>query len=128
MATPAPATAPATTPVIIAWTATANDQSAQCNIRVSVTVSTSIDTLRGVALSADPPQLRQQALALQRRLQSNLSTWTLSGLPFHELVARLQAECNEAQSECEENMTGEGRLQQLLADTEVIMNRLARSA
>ena len=50
------------------------------------------------------------------------------GLPSHELVASLRAERDAAQSECEEHMTGEGRLQQWLADAEVIMNHLARSA
>ena len=91
MAIPAPATAttPATTPAIIAWTATADDQSAQCYIRVSAAISTRIDTLRDATLSADPAELRQQAIALQRLLPSNLLTWASSGLPFHELVARL---------------------------------------
>ena len=91
MATPAPATAAAaaTTPAIIAWTATADDQSAQFYIRVSADVSTRINTLRTATLSADPAELRQQAIALQRLLPSNLSTWALSGLPSHELVARL---------------------------------------
>ena len=99
---PAPATAPATIPAIIAWTATADDQSAQCYIRVSAAVSTRIDTLRAATLSADPAELRQQAIALQRLLPSNLSTWSLSGLPSQELVARLRAERDEARSECEE--------------------------
>ena len=72
MATPAPA--PATTPAIIAWTATADDQSAQCYIRVSAAVSTRIDTLRAAALSADAAELRQQAIALQRLLTSIFST------------------------------------------------------
>ena len=125
---PAPATTPATTPAIIVWTATADDQSTQCYIRVSAAVSTQIDTLRAATLSADPAELHQQAVALQRLLASNLWTWVLSGLPSHELVARLRAECDEARSECEEFMTGEGLLQQRLADAEVIMNRLARSA
>ena len=119
---------PATTPAIIAWTATADDQSAQCYIRVSAAISTWIDTLRAATLSADPAELRQQAVALQRLLPSNLSTWALSGLPSHELVARLRAVRDEARSECKEHMTGEGRLQQRLADAQVIMNRLARSA
>ena len=79
-------------------------------------------------LSADPAELRQQAIALQLLLPSNLSTWALSGLPSHELVPRLQAERDEARLEYKEYMTWEGRLQQLLADAEVIMNRLARSA
>ena len=85
MATPAPATAtaPATTPAIIVWTATADDQSAQCYIRVAAAVSTQIDTLQAATLSADPAELRQQAIALQRLLPSNFSTWALSGLPSH---------------------------------------------
>ena len=78
-------------------------------------------------LSADPAVLRQQAIALQRLLLSNLTTWAVSGLPSHELVARLQAERDEARLECEEHMTAEGRLQQQLADAAVIMNGLARS-
>ena len=123
-----PATAPATTPVIIACTATADDQSAQCYIRVSAAVSTQIDTLRATTLSADPAELHQQAIALQRLLPSNLSTSAVSGLPSHELVTRLRAERDEARLECEEHMTGEGRLQQRLANAEVIMNRLACSA
>ena len=94
MATPAPA--PATTPAIIAWTATADDQSAQCYIRVSAAVSTRIETLRAATLSTDPAELRQQAIALQRLLPSHLSTWALTGLPSHELVARLRAERDEA--------------------------------
>ena len=130
MATPAPATAtaPTHTPTITAWTATADDQSAQSYTRVSAAVSTRIDTLRAAMLSADPAELCQQAIELQRLLPSNLSTWALSGLPSHELVTRLRAECDEARSECEEHMTGEGRLQHRLADAEVIMNRLACSA
>ena len=65
-------TAPAPTPAIIAWTATADDQSAQFYVRVSAAVSTRIDTLRAATLSADPAELRQQAIALQRLLPSNL--------------------------------------------------------
>ena len=130
MATPAlaPATAHATTPVIIAWTATANKQSAECYVRVLAAVSTRIDTLRATKLSADPAELCQQAIALQQLLPSNLSTWAVSSLPSHDLGTRLQAERDEARLECEEHMTAEGRLQQRLADAEVIMNRLARSA
>ena len=79
-------------------------------------------------LSADPAELRQQTITLQRLNPSNLSTWALSGLPCHEIGARLRAERDEARSECEEHMTGEGRLQQRLSNAEVIMNRLARSA
>ena len=124
----APATAPSTTPAIIAWTAIANDQSAQCYIRVAAAVSSRIDSLRAATLSADPAEHLQQAVALQRILPSNLSTWDLSGLPSHELVTRLRAEHDEARSECEEHIIGEGRLQQRLANAEVIMNRLARSA
>ena len=103
-----PATAPATTPATIAWTATADDQSAQSYIRVSATVSTRIDILRAATLSADPAELCQQAVTLQRLLPSNLSTWALSGLPSHELVASLRAEHDEARSEYKEHMTGEG--------------------
>ena len=105
-----PATAPATTPAIIAWTATADDQSVQCYIRVSAAVSTRIDTLRAATLSADPAELCHQAIMLQWLLPSNLSTWALRGLSSYELVTRLRAERDEARSECEEHMTGEGRL------------------
>ena len=42
---PAPANAPATTGAIIAWTATADDQSAQFYVQVSAAVSTRIATL-----------------------------------------------------------------------------------
>ena len=73
--TPDPAIARATTPAIILWTAAADDQSAPCYIRASAAVSTRIDTLRAAALSLDPDELRQQAITLQRLLQSNLSTW-----------------------------------------------------
>ena len=130
MATPAPgpATAPTTTPVIFAWTTTADDQSAQFYIWVSAAVSTQIETLRAATLSIDPDDLRQQAIAHQRLLPSHLSTWALSGLPSHELVARLRAERNEAQSEHDDHLTGEGRLHLRLADAEVMMNCLARSA
>ena len=93
---PAPATAPATTPAIIAWTATADDQSAQFYVRVSAAVSTRIETLRAATLSAEPAELRQQAIALQRLLPSHLSTWALTGLPSHKLVARLRAQRDEA--------------------------------
>ena len=62
MATPAPA--PVTTPAIIAWTTTADDQSAHCYIWVSAVVFTRIDTLRATTLSADLAELRQQAIAL----------------------------------------------------------------
>ena len=100
MATPVPAsataTATATSPTIIAWSTTADDQSAQCYIQVSVAESTWIDTFRAVTLSADPAELCQQAIALQRLLPSNLSTWALSGLPFQQLVARLRVECDKA--------------------------------
>ena len=122
MATPAP------TPAIIGWTATADDQSTQCYIRVSDAVFTRNNALQAAMLSADRAELRQQALALQRLLPSNLTTWSLSSLPSHELVTCLRAECDKARSECEEHMTGEGRLQQRLADAEVIRNRLVRSA
>ena len=125
---PAPATAPATTPAIIAWTAAADNQSAQFNVRVLAAVSNRIETLRAAMLSADSAELRQQAIALQRLLPSHLSTWALTGLPSHELVACLRAERDEARSERDDQMTGEGRLQQRLAYAEVIMNRLARSA
>ena len=98
MATPAaaPAPAPAPTPAIIAWTASADDQSAQFYVRVSAAASTRIETLRTTTLSAEPAELRQQAIALQRFLSSHLSTWALTGLPSHELVARLRAELDEA--------------------------------
>ena len=124
-----PATAPPTTPAIIAWTTTADDQSAQCYIQVSAAISTGtrIDTLRATRLSAVPAELRQQAIALQCLLPSNLSTWALSGLPSHELATPQHAERDEARSEYEEHMTGEGRLQQRLVDAEAIMNRLAPS-
>ena len=118
---PAPATAPTSTPAIIAWTATADNQSVQCYIRVSAAISTRIDTLRAAPLLADPAELRQQAIVLQRLLPSNLSTWTLSGLLSYELVASLRANF-------ELHVTGEGQLQQRLADAKVIMNRLTRSA
>ena len=107
----APATSPATTPAIIAWTASADDQSAQCYVQVSAAVSTRINTSRAAPLSADPAELAQQTIALQRLLPSNLLTWSLSGLPSQELVAHLRVEYDEARSECEEHMTGEGRLQ-----------------
>ena len=109
---PAPATAPATTPAIIAWTATADDQSAQFYVRVSAAVFTRIKTLRAATLSTDPAELRQQAIVLQRLLPPHLSTWALTGLPSHEFIARLRAERDEARSERDDNMTGEGRLQQ----------------
>ena len=125
---PTPATAPATTPAIIAWTPTADDHAAQCYIRISATIFTRIDTLRAATLSTDLAELRQQAIALQRLLPSNLTTWAFGGLPSHELVARLRTKRIKARSEHEEQMMGEGRLQQRLADAEVIMNRLARSA
>ena len=129
MATPAPATATAlaSTPAITAWTATVDDQSAQFYVSVAAAVSTRIETLQAVMLSADPAELRQQAIALQRLLPYHLSIWALTGLPSHELVARLRAERDEARSERDDHMTGEGRLQQRLADAEVIMNCLARS-
>ena len=125
---PAPATAPTPTPEIIAWTATADDQSAQFYFRVSAAVSTRIETLRAATLSTDPAELRQQAIALQRLLPPHLTTWALTSLPSHELVTRLRAERDKARSERDNHMTGEGRLQQRLADAEVIMNHLARSA
>ena len=125
---PTPAPAPAPTPAIIAWTASADDQSAQFYVRVSAAASTRIETLRAATLLAEPVELRQQAIALQRLLPSHLSTLALTGLPSHELVARLCAEHDEARSEHDDHMTGEGWLQQRLADAEVIMNHLARSA
>ena len=125
---PAPATAPATSPAIIACTAIADDQSIQFYVRVSAAVSTRIETLRAATLSTDPAELHQQAIVLQRLLPSHLSTWALTGLPGHELVACLHAERDEARSERDDHMTGEGRLHQGLADAEVIMNRLACSA
>ena len=111
MATSAPAPAP--TPGIIAWTATADDQSAQFYVWVSAAIFTPIDleTLRAATLSADLAELRQQAIALQRLLPSHLSTWALTDLPSHELVARLRAESDEARSERDNHMSGKGRLQ-----------------
>ena len=126
--TPAPAPAPAPTPAIIAWTASADNQSAQFYVCVSAVTSTRIETLGAVTLSVERAELRQQAIALQRLLSSHLSTWGLSGLPSHELVARLRAEHDEARSERNDHMTGKGRLQQRLADAEVIMNHLDRYA
>ena len=67
-------------------------------------------------------------MALQWLLPSHLTTWALTGLPSHECVARLCAEGDEVQSEHDDNIIGEGRLQQWLTDAEVIMNRLAHSA
>ena len=92
----APAPTPAPNPAIIPWTTTADDQSAQFYVRVSAAVSTRIQTLRAATLSAEPAKLRKQAIALQRLLPSHLSTWALTGLPSHELVARLRAERDEA--------------------------------
>ena len=91
MAAPAPASAPAPapTPAIIAWTAAADDQSAQFYVRVSAIVSTRIETLGAATHSAEPAELGQQAVMLQRLLPSNLLTWALSGLLSHELVAHL---------------------------------------
>ena len=125
---PAPATAPATIPTIITWTATVDDQSAQFYVWVSAAVSTRIETLGVVMLSTDPAELRQQTITLQWLLPSHLSTGAITCLPSHELVARLRAKRDEARSERDDHITGEGRLQQRLADAEVIMNRLARSA
>ena len=88
--------APATTPVIIAWTATANDLSAQYYIRIAAAMSSWIDTLRAVTLSAHTVELRQQAITLQLLLLSNLSTWALSGLPSYELSTCLRAERDKA--------------------------------
>ena len=124
---PAPATAPTTTPTIIAWTTIAADQSTQCYIWVSAAVSTRIDTHRAATLSADPAELRQQAIALQRLLPSDLSTWASIGFHSHEHIPHLLAKRDDARSECEEHMSVEGRLQQRLANAEVIMNCLARS-
>ncbi len=117
-------TTPTTT--IIAWTTEADDRSAQCYIRVSTAVAAQIEILRSTPLSTDPIELHQQATALQRLLPpQNISTW--EGLPYAELVARLRTERDAAREECDEHMTGEGRLQQRLANAELIMNRLART-
>src|SRR5258705_8350435 len=112
---------PAVNPEIIAWTIDADDQSPQLYVRVSTALSAQSDVLRSQTLSADPAELRRQATVLQQLLPSNLSTWVLSGLPTHELVSRLRAERDAARTECDEHMTGEGRLQQRLADAEIIM-------
>ena len=56
---PAPTLTSAPTPAIIRWTASADDQSAQFYVRVSATISTRIETLRAVTLSAEPAELRQ---------------------------------------------------------------------
>ena len=77
-------------------------------------------------LTTDPAELRQQAIALQQLLPSHLSTWALTGLLSHELIARLHMERDEVRSEHDHHMTGEGRLQQRLADDEVIMKGLLR--
>ena len=95
---------------------------------VSAAASTRIDTPQAATLSADSAELRQQAITLQRLLTSNLSTWTLSGLPSYVLAPSLRAVRDEAQSECEEHMTKEGQLQQWLGDAKVIVKRLARFA
>src|SRR5258708_2784085 len=47
---------------------------------------------------------------------------------MHELVSHLHAERDAARTECDEHMTGKGRVQQRLSDAEIIMNYLARSA
>src|SRR5258706_11680061 len=126
-----------TTPAVVAWTATADDRSDQFFIRISTTAATQIETLRTTTLPADPAALRQQSTALQQALPMvpTLSTWVLDGLPSQELVSRLRQERDEARrerdearQECDEHMTGEGRLQQRLANAELIMDRLARSA
>ena len=74
-----------------------------------------------MTLSAEPAELHQQDIALQRLLPSHISTWALTGLPSHELIAHLRAQRNEARSEHDDHMTGEGRIQQWLADAEMIM-------
>ena len=129
MAASAPASAPtpAATPAIIAWTAAANDQFAEFYVRVSAAVSTRIESLRAAMLSAEPAVLRQQSIALQLHRASHLTTWALTGLPSHELVACLHAERDEARSERDHYMTGEGRLQPRLADAKLIMKCLASS-
>ncbi len=120
MTTPNPA------PTIIAWTTSADDPSPQFYVRVSAAISAQIGILRSAPLSTDPVELHQQATALQQLLPRKLSTWVPDDLPSQELVTRLRAERDTARAECDEHMTGEGRLQQRLADAELIMNRLAR--
>ena len=119
---------PAVDPPIVAWTIDVTDQSPQLYIRVSAALSARIDTLRTQTLSADAAEICRQAIVIQQLLPSGLSTWVLRGLPTQELVTRLRAERDAARTECDEHMTGEERLQQRLADAEIIMNRLARTA
>ena len=66
MATPTPtaATAPAPTPAIIAWTATADNQSALFYVQDLAAVSTRIESVRAVMLLTDPAELCQQAIVL----------------------------------------------------------------
>src|SRR6266705_4773415 len=131
MTTPNPATTG--TPAIVPWTTSASDRSTQRYIRVSTAVAAQIEILRFTPFSTDQIELHQQATALQRLLPpQNLSIW--EGLPSAELVARLRterdaarAERDAAQIERDEHMAGEDRLQQRLANAEVVMNRLART-
>ena len=87
-----------------------------------------IESLRTSELSANPTELRQQALALQQLLPhtTNLANINPDSIRDPQAVmTRLRAERDEAREERDEHMAGEGRLQQRLVDAERIMNRLA---
>ena len=109
-----------------AWKLGLDDQTAQAYVRMSAGVSAKIERLRSVTLSNDLTELTQQATALQDILPhtASLTTWTLDQLvdarSTQELVSRYRRERDE-------HMNGESRLQQKLADAEIIMKRLASS-
>src|SRR6266705_2286504 len=121
------------TPSPVAWITSAEDRSTQAYIRMSKDIATTIEVLRKKDFSEfDLTTLHAHTQQLRNYLPSPtaLTTWVLDALVDARLAKdspRLRSERDDARKECDEYMAAEGRLQQKLADAEVVINRLART-
>ena len=105
MTTPEAASAAAPRSQIPAWVLSSTDTSLQTLVRVSANVFARIESLRTSELSANPTELRQQALALQQLLPhtTNLATINPDSIRDPQAVmTRLRAERDEAGQERDE--------------------------
>ena len=99
MTTPEAASAAAPRPQIPAWVLLSTDTSLQTLVRVSANVLAQIESLRTSELSANPTELRQQALALQQLLPHTTNLTTINPDTIHDpqaVMTRLRAERDEA--------------------------------
>jgi hypothetical protein len=111
-----------------AWVLSSGDSSPQTLLRLSANALASLDGFRTTPLSSDPTELHQQALTFQQTLPNTQELVTLNPNVIQsgqELIDRLRSERNTARQERDEHMNGEARLQQKLADAELVMKRLA---